>query len=52
MSGTPNKRIKLTRQGVAARMGRGARSLSAVRWTDLGGPMQGDVSADEARGYC
>jgi hypothetical protein len=28
----PNKRIKLTRQRVAARMSRGARSLSAVRW--------------------
>jgi hypothetical protein len=30
----PNKRIKLTRQSVAARMSRGARSLSAVRWAD------------------
>jgi hypothetical protein len=30
----PNKRIKLARQGVAARRGRGARSLSAVRSAD------------------
>jgi len=27
-----NKRIKLARQSVTARRGRGARSLSAVRW--------------------
>jgi len=27
----PNKRIKLARQSVAARVSRGARSLSAVR---------------------
>jgi hypothetical protein len=31
-----NKRIKLARQSVAARMSRGARSLSAVRWADPG----------------
>jgi hypothetical protein len=31
MSHPPNKRIKLTRQSFAARMNRGARSLSAVR---------------------
>ena len=30
----PNKRIKLSRQSVAARRGRGARSLSAVRWAE------------------
>ena len=33
VSVTPNKRIKLARQSVAARRSRGARSLSAVRWS-------------------
>jgi len=35
-----NKRIKLTRQSVAARRSRGARSLSAVRWAEAG-PKEG-----------
>ena len=30
----PNKRVKLARQSVAARRGRDARSLSAVRWAE------------------
>jgi hypothetical protein len=34
--GVPNKRIKLARMSVAARRGRIARSLSAVRWGDAG----------------
>jgi len=30
----PNKRIKLSRQSVAARRGRGPRSLSAMSWAE------------------